>query len=291
MSAKLRGLDLRFKSDGERLLVSADPVHLKRIFSNILSNGLKYTKRGFVAVSTCRDGPQSCSVKIEDSGIGLTEEQQQRLFTPFVRFHEEAESGIGLGLALSKTLVELNGGTLRVRSKQGKGSCFEVSFPQVKIRHDASRAARTGREETEVSPRAQELFVGIKVLIVDDEPECVDSLARVIGRAGCEIFRATSVGDAVSLANYQEFDAVISDISMPDGGGKRLIDFMQAIPSKPPLLMLSGHQQKDCCGALPEGMKVLQKPVEPQEIMRWLEESAGRRAPRSPQQTQPIMVA
>jgi PAS domain S-box-containing protein len=114
-----------------------DARRLKQVIDNLLSNAIKYTHAGgLVTVTLSADG-QSAEIAIQDTGMGMTDEQRERLFVPFERLGAEATAipGTGLGLALSKTLVELMGGRIRVESRPGAGSTFTVSLPR-EIRHD-----------------------------------------------------------------------------------------------------------------------------------------------------------
>jgi PAS domain S-box-containing protein len=117
--------------------VLGDARRLKQVIDNLLSNAIKYNHAGGLVTVTLSAGSQSVEVAIQDTGMGMTDEQRERLFRPFERLGAEATAipGTGLGLALSKTLVELMGGRIQVESRPGSGSTFTVSLPR-EIRHD-----------------------------------------------------------------------------------------------------------------------------------------------------------
>ncbi len=126
--AKLKSLELNFEYPLKDLMVVADRRHLKRIFSNLIGNAIKYTPQGNVTLRF-QDLGDFCQVSITDSGLGLSSEQLNKICRPFVRFSDQEIEGVGLGLAITKLLIELNSGKLEIYSETGKGSEFRVMIP------------------------------------------------------------------------------------------------------------------------------------------------------------------
>ncbi|CAG9195059.1 Histidine kinase [Paraburkholderia sabiae] len=159
--------------------INGDEVRLAQVFSNLINNAAKYTPPGgdiHVSVTLQND---RATVRVKDSGIGFTAEEQSLLFTLFGRLQPQTQGdGLGIGLALAKKLVELHGGTISAASDgRNKGSCFSVSLP-VDEASDASEP---------VAP-VQELakFDSQRVLVVDDNRDAADSLAELLRVLGCE---------------------------------------------------------------------------------------------------------
>ena len=161
----------------------------------------------------------------------MSKEQLARLFTPFTTFNRNSHAiekngvstdGIGLGLALSKILLSMSAGEIRVDSMHGQGSVFEVVIPAA----NSAEAPVPAHREFKAGV-TQALSLDEKhseaILLVDDDIDCVESLARNIERQGFRIIKATGVLEALGIINYECPRLIISDSSMPDGGLKRIL--------------------------------------------------------------------
>ncbi len=126
--AKFKNLNLQFDYPSIDFFIHADRLHFKRIIGNLLSNAIKYTPKGKVRLS-CTFQEQVCQISVFDTGVGLSPEQISRICRPFVRFSDHEIEGVGLGLAITKLLIELNSGKLEIVSETGKGSEFRVILP------------------------------------------------------------------------------------------------------------------------------------------------------------------
>ena len=127
-----RGITLSVSLSPDLPLVLADPVRMKQVFYNLLSNAIKFTPKGGSVWLTASAGESSVCISVGDTGIGIRAENLPRLFQEFVQFDTvpgEKPEGAGLGLALSKRLVEMHGGSITVRSEVGRGSTFTVTIP------------------------------------------------------------------------------------------------------------------------------------------------------------------
>lgn len=202
----------------------ADQLRLQQILINLAGNALKFTPHGQVIVGLECLSHEADSVTVQfsivDSGIGISEEQIERIFTGF----EQAESstsrrfgGTGLGLAISKRLVELMGGQLQVTSKVGVGSrfWFDLVFPVM---------------EVEAEPRVD--LSGYRILVVDDNQITREILSKILSDYGCEVETASGGYQAIekvkqATANAQQFDVVLMDWRMPDIDGLQTAEMLK----------------------------------------------------------------
>lgn len=266
-AAQSKGLALEFEIDSETPCeVLADRGHLRRILSNLLGNAIKYTRFGSIRMC-CRSVDSQVILVVEDSGCGMSELELERLFTPFTRFSRAGTEGVGLGLAVSKILVELNRGKILVSSQQGRGTRFEVAFPRVMAR-------RGGIEQALLrdSPSDRNIDLsGLHVLIVDDEPDCVHSLARLLERQHAKVSRCFSVSEAVGLLNYELPDCIMSDASMPGGGVVRILRELKSRQVAAAVLVLSGDTSDERSAEYRKlgATAVFEKPAASQEILSW----------------------
>jgi PAS domain S-box-containing protein len=224
LARKEIALDL--KLNAERQTVHADAVRLQQIFWNLLNNAVKFTPRGgHIAIETAVS-QNKLSVKITDTGIGMTSEEVSRIFNAFSQgTHAAGENGrrfggLGLGLAISQKLAELQYGRIFAMSQgRDQGSTFIVEFPlgQEPERYD-------GEEDS--SPNSSKPLLkknGIRILLVEDHEPTRTSLARLLMHRYYEVITAASIAEARKLAAAKEFHLLISDIGLPDGSGYDLM--------------------------------------------------------------------
>lgn len=195
------------------------PVHVKRTLMNILSNAVKYNKEnGYVYIS-CREIPseQTAMTTLEfvcrDTGIGMTEAFQKRIFEPFAQEHAGSRTkfaGTGLGMPITKKLVEKMGGTISFESKEGIGTTFVIRIP---FRIDTDRKDRTEAEEkTETS------IQGLHVLLTEDNELNMEIAEFVLRNEGTVVTKAWNGQEAVDIfrkSSPGEFDVILMDIMMP----------------------------------------------------------------------------
>ena len=195
------------------------PVHVKRTLMNILSNAVKYNKEnGYVYIS-CREIPskQTAMTTLEfvcrDTGIGMTEAFQKRIFEPFAQEHAGSRTkfaGTGLGMPITKKLVEKMGGTISFESKEGTGTTFVIRIP---FRIDTDRKDRTETEEkTETS------IQGLHVLLTEDNELNMEIAEFVLRNEGTVVTKAWNGQEAVDIfrkSSPGEFDVILMDIMMP----------------------------------------------------------------------------
>lgn len=208
--------------------VDGDPTRLQQIFWNILSNAVKFTPAGgriSVRLST-RDS--RVDIVVTDTGQGISPEFLPRVFDSLSQQRGSStreHGGLGLGLSIVKQLVQMHGGTVRAESAgEGKGATFTVSLPAreltAAVEEPAMLRIRHGNEPP--SPAAPVSIAGMRVLVVDDEPEMRKLITTVLRAAGASVVTAGSAAEAFEHLSGQSFDALVSDIAMPEEDGHSL---------------------------------------------------------------------
>ena len=219
--------------------VVADPARLKQVLYNYLSNAIKFTPdRGHVHVRVLPEGSDHYRIEVEDSGIGIAPEDLGRLFSEFEQLDAGAAKryqGTGLGLALTKRLVEAQGGSVGVRSAVDVGSTFHATLPRVPV----SAGASDGSIELTPSPAVDDdTFHDLssetpdetpivpllpRVLVVEDNPADRGWMAEVLGAAGYDPVAVSSGTEAIALCHRNAFDVVALDLLLPDMTGAEVL--------------------------------------------------------------------
>lgn len=244
--------------------VEADASRLQQVFWNLLKNAIKFTPNGGCVGVRCRPNRNHVLVEVNDSGIGIEPEALTRIFNAF----EQAErsitrrfGGLGLGLAISKALVEMHGGEIQAHSAgRNKGSTFSIRLPM------------SAPEGAAVSPRQPhpEPVQPMSILLVEDHGATARMLRFVLAEKGHQVELAADVETALGLAEQRRFDLLLSDLGLPDGSGHDLIRSLRARGHSFPAIALSGYGQEDDIRMSREaGFAVhLTKPASP-ESMEW----------------------
>lgn len=208
--------------DPEAGNVAADPARLRQVLWNVLKNAAKFTPEdGEIQVTTKALGDR-VEVRVQDSGPGIAPDLLPRVFEAFEQGQGVTRQfgGLGLGLAISKALVELHGGTIRVESDGiGKGSCFSIEVPR---RHPAESFL-----EVKAPKAAPGESKHLKVLVVEDHADTARTLGRLLGRVGYSVSIAGCVEAALKQASEGQFDVILSDLGLPDGSGYDLIETLR----------------------------------------------------------------
>ena len=221
VAAEVREVAVHTSGLDRRLPAIGDPDRLQQIVWNLLSNAVKFTPPGGrVAVSLSRDAGTDTLV-VSDSGQGIETAFLPHVFDAFRQADASStrrHGGLGLGLSIARQLVTLHGGTIEAQSEgAGRGASFVVRLPVRPIDTPASAAP-----DSDVAGRKERLR-GVKVLVVDDEPDALDMLTSVLRGAGARVLAAGSAGEALRLALAETPDAVVSDIGMPGTDGVELM--------------------------------------------------------------------
>lgn len=220
-SARLKGLTLNQTLHAPTEQVQVDPLRFRQILSNLLSNAIKFTENGVISIQLdCQADPSGHGVhivlQVQDSGIGISQQDQQRLFQPFIQAGSQpARQGTGLGLVISRTLCELMQGTLALHSTPGTGTQVTVSLP---LEHaDSTRQPAPAPLETPVQASQ-----ALRILVVDDYPANLMLLEKQLSLLGHQVTQASDGLSGLQAWQSQRFDAVISDCNMPGMDGHQL---------------------------------------------------------------------
>lgn len=208
----------------------SDAFRVKQIMSNLIGNAVKYTDRGGVKVEIRISPRQHLIIYVSDTGRGMNQADCQRIFDAFTRLpNGQGKEGVGLGLSITREVVQMLGGTITVTSEEGKGSCFTVSLPikkeekkQKKDVEENVASVETNRSSTE----AKEATTEINILAVDDDAlqlELFKEMAQKIGGAKLNISTTTSASEAIKLAEETKPQIMFTDIEMPEMSGKDMI--------------------------------------------------------------------
>jgi two-component system sensor histidine kinase EvgS len=266
-------VDLDERSDRD---VMIDPTRFKQVLSNLLSNAIKFTQAGEVSL-TLRvvpgiSGHLAVAVHIEDSGIGISAVDQQRLFSPFVQAGNNQQSGrkgSGLGLVISRTLCEMMGGRLALDSVLGQGTQADISLSLVALK--ALPAADAMDNGLALSTRS------LTILVADDYPPNRLLLTRQLSYLGHQVVEAEDGEQGFELWHAHEFDVVISDCYMPRFSGFELagaIRDQERAYGLPPTLILgftANAQPEERIRCLEAGMDdCLFKPILLADLSAWL---------------------
>jgi CheY-like chemotaxis protein len=222
--------------------LDADPVRLAQVFANLLNNASKFmAKGGGIELTAARDGADAVVVKVSDSGVGIAPEHLPTLFEPFsqVRSANGLRGGLGLGLSLARSLTEMHGGTVKVRSDgRGQGSAFSVRLPTL-----SAPAASEARPAAPEPPKPAGLR---RILVVADDPDIVASLAMVLRLRGYEVETARDGLEAVEAAGRVRPDVVLLDLGMPRLDGYATCRRIREQPwgADMPIVALSGWAQE-----------------------------------------------
>jgi signal transduction histidine kinase len=221
--ARQKSVQLDFELMASEHHVRGDTTRLHQVFWNLVKNAIKFSMPGgHITVRTLNPMPGEFVLTVEDTGAGITRQTLPVIFRAFVQGETRearATGGLGLGLAISKAIVEAHGGTIRAESAgQGLGAIFTIELPAVL---PFSTAA-----VTEPEPRSRTAPPHLRLLVIEDHEPTMMVLVRLLRRYGHDVFTAENVERALAVAATHSFDLVISDLGLPDGNG---IDLMRQL--------------------------------------------------------------
>jgi PAS domain S-box-containing protein len=234
--AKAKGIDIRVELPPLPSLVQADPARLRQCLSNLLGNALKFTRAGSitlrVGVREARHGAR-LRYEVEDTGPGIDDQMRAWLFEPFEHADGSATAkigGAGLGLAITRKLVELMGGKVGVTSKLGVGSTFwfEIPVRQALERRFADRSTMNNADNLRALAAALE---GLRVLVVEDNPTNRLITSLMLKSVGVEVSTAADGEQGVEAATTTPFDLILMDIHMPGIDGVEATRRIRASPT------------------------------------------------------------
>lgn len=223
--------------------IVGDAVRIRQIIINLVSNGVKYTDRGYVKVSYDIDEEGLLRVRVVDSGQGMSEEALKNLFTPFKRFNEKKNKyiqGTGLGLAIVHSIVKGMNGYVEVSSKEGYGSIFTVHIPFEEVADNKEYNSEWLKEEKEIIPD----FTNKKFLCVDDTKINLTVFKGLIKKTKASVELAESGAKALEILENKKFDVIFLDHMMPGMDGIETFDAIrekELADANVPIVMLTAN--------------------------------------------------
>jgi signal transduction histidine kinase/DNA-binding response OmpR family regulator len=260
--------------------IKGDPGRLQQVMWNLLTNAIKFTPKGGRVQVTLERVNSHLEISVSDTGIGIEPEFLPLVFDRFRQADSSASrqhSGLGLGLAISKELVELHGGSIRARSPgKGGGAVFVISLPLVPLhaeRADESRQhPRSTRRDLpdDIPPASLE---GVKVLAVEDEPDALELIGRVLADAGGMVKACASATEALAALGRERFDVIVSDLGMAGMDGYAFIRAARQLSdtqggATPAIALTAFARSEDRQRAYRAGFQMhVAKPVDPSELV------------------------
>lgn len=253
----------------DRFFIS-DPFRIKQILSNLISNAYKFTEAGYIAIKASYIDTEKPVLKfeIEDSGIGIPAKKQHLIFQEFSQADEQIErkyGGFGLGLAITKKLVDLLDGNLQLKSTENKGSTFIVTLPVT--------FAKNLPQEKSPSVQKIDSTKYNKVLLVDDEPAQIALTGEILSKLAITYDYCSNGIEAWGMLHQHQYDLVLTDIQMPQMTGIELVQKIRSESSLKnlPVIALSGNTHMHKSDYTDMGFTTsLKKPFKPQELITHL---------------------
>jgi len=287
-AAEAKQIKLTTVIDPRAGLVAGDGSRLQQVVWNLVSNAIKFTPRGGRVQVRVERVSSHVELTVTDNGAGIAPDVLPRVFERFWQAQDgtnRRQGGLGLGLAIVRHLVELHGGSVSVHSDgQGHGSVFRVTLPVMLTTADASSASRR-HPVAHDGDRSADLAAlsGTDVLVVDDEPDTVESVRALLAACGASVRTATSVREALSALDGSTLPAVIvSDIGMPEEDGYELVRRLRERPPErggtiPAVAVTAYARVEDRVKALAAGFQMhVAKPLDPSELVAVVASLSGR---------------
>jgi PAS domain S-box-containing protein len=232
-----KGIRLETELCHAAALIAADSARLQQVLCNVLINAIKFTpENGTIRITTGRRVGGRWEVRVQDNGIGISVEALPRIFDAFEQGGVKVTrqfGGLGLGLAISKSLVELLRGSIRAESAGlGQGSTFIVELPGAET--------ETVGKAPDLAPAEDGKQSKMRLLLVEDHHDTARTISGLLRSAGFAVTTATDVATASAAANGGPFDVLVSDLGLPDGDGYEIMRRIRAIRSMPGIAM-SGY--------------------------------------------------
>jgi signal transduction histidine kinase len=263
-------LTVQLELDAIEHRIRADTARLQQIFWNLIQNAVKFTPRdGQITLRS--NNPQSNWYRLEviDSGIGITSDALSRIFDPFEQAASAGFGGLGLGLTISKAIVELHGGRIFASSAGADhGARFVIELPHV-VSSSSERFSGQMDIATSTPNVKPKVAAHTRILLVDDHVDSVRPMQLFLEAVGYRVTIAHSVAAALrAVSTQKEFDLLVSDIGLPDGSGDDLIRQLREKGHKFLSIALSGYgTEQDVARSRAAGFQVhLTKPVSPQDL-------------------------
>lgn len=276
-----KAIELKFEQVGPMpILIKTDPLRLRQILLNVVGNAIKFTKSGYVKVKF-ESLDSKIHFTIEDTGIGITYSQQEKLFKNYSQGDTSITrqfAGTGLGLSLSRRLAKILGGDVVLEgSIPGKGSVFSIG-----ISFEPAGSKPDWPLEQKILTKEYSEFKGKKVLLVDDSEDNLYLMERILQRYGFQVFKAVHGQEAVSKVSLQNFDLILMDMQMPVMDGYLASEQIRKNKVTTPIIALTANAMKEdrekCLrsGCSDYVSKPVQKAILVQTLLKNLEDSQNK---------------
>jgi signal transduction histidine kinase/CheY-like chemotaxis protein len=259
-----KNLEAKFHLRATQTHVEGDPARLQQVFWNLIKNSVKFTsEKGQITIETLNPTPDKIEVRIIDTGIGIESEKIDKIFNAFEQGQTEITrrfGGLGLGLAISKALIDAHGGKIHVESPgKDQGAIFSLELNTV-----ITPSGTDGEKQDQPAGVERELAAARhrRVLLVDDHHDTCIGMKRMLERRGYEITVAHSADQAVEKVRTQDFDLLISDIGLPDRSGYELMREVRLNKNLPGIALSGFGTEQDVSQARAAGFaEHLTKPI------------------------------
>jgi len=279
IAAAGKGLRLYWQADGEIPdSLRGDPVRIQQVLNNLISNAIKFTNEGEIALRVrCELPPDNEQIawlhlEVSDTGIGIPADKLNSIFDPFSQAENSTTrkyGGTGLGLTIIDRLVKLMHGSIRVASEPGKGTCFSVTLELERSPAAPTRPAASNEVET------TEKLAGKRILLVEDTPVNQKIGERLLARYGCVVTIAADGLQALAAVEREDYDLVLMDMQMPLLDGVEATRRLRArekslgLPRQPIVAMTANAMAEDRASCLEAGMDdFIAKPFRADEMIR-----------------------
>jgi signal transduction histidine kinase len=285
-AAEAKGVRIEVKIGPDTVFpIVGDPNRLRQVVSNLLTNAIKFTPKGGRVVVELVEADGVAQIAVGDSGCGI-----DPAFLPYVfeRFRQgdegpkRTQGGLGLGLAIVRHIVDLHGGTVVAESEGiGKGSTFRLRLPFALSHSQGEQPGREGLSDIALLAASNQLS-GLRILVVDDDPDALELLATVLRRCGAAVVCAHSAVAAFDQVQSVRPDVIVSDVGMPGQDGHELMRRVRALPDDcggrtPSVALTAFARAVDRTLAVAAGFSTyLPKPVEPAALVRSVASLGGR---------------
>ncbi len=276
-AAEAKSIQLDVNIDPATDLLRGDPARLQQVIWNLLSNSIKFTPSGGAVTLSAKRVDSSAMISVSDTGEGIKPEFLPYVFDRFQQADSSAtrrHGGLGLGLAITRHLVEMHGGTVEAHSDgEGQGATFTVKLPSLNSTPESSRTkdgVNRDRPSSQVTQPPE--LQGIKILAIDDSNDTRELVSTVLEDSGAIVATACSVREALDLFAVWKPDVLVCDIGMPEEDGHTFITTIRQLPveegGNTPAIALTGYVRvEDRMRALRAGYQMfVPKPVEASEL-------------------------
>ena len=227
--------------------IEADVARLQQVFWNLLNNAIKFTPAGGCVGIRCHPNEHYVVAEVNDSGIGMEEESLSRIFNAFEQVERSITrqfGGLGLGLAISKAMVEMHGGVIEAQSEgRDKGATFRIRLPLAAPAGALAASGSPGASATARPP--QQPVRPLRILLVEDHSVTAKLAKMMLAAEGHTVETAGDVATALALAGQNRFDLLVSDLGLPDGSGHELMRQLRERGHSFPGVALSGYGMDD----------------------------------------------